>query len=217
MIWWFTLTLMWDPFGLQKNHDMEPPQTVWHIVVVASMAAWKWNVLCHWKRNHWRKRFIKRHFMFLMTQAMTRLIIIISKFSWKYIPWKLKSVTLWCGHPWFLIIRIERKNEFITDMLNKCDLFWFDMILPELLTRKHKNENINDAGKIENVPPDRVRNDCISNCKVTEACEMVGCDSSGNWYHLSCVKSKIVPKTKTWYCKSCRLETKRKNSMLVLN
>ena len=94
-------------------------------------------------------------------------------------------------------------------MFNKCDLFWFDIILPELLTRKHKNENINDAAKIENIPPDTVRNDCISNCKVTKACEMVGCDSCDNWYHLSCVKPKIVPKTKTWYCKSCRLDTKR--------
>ena len=39
-------------------------------------------------------------------------------------------------------------------MLNKCDLFWFDIILPELLTRKCENENINDTGKIENIPLD---------------------------------------------------------------
>ena len=54
----------------------------------------------------------------------------------------------------FLIIRIDRDDEFITDMLNKCDLFWFDIILPEFLTRKRENENINDTGKIENIPLD---------------------------------------------------------------
>ena len=36
-------------------------------------------------------------------------------------------------------------------MLNKCDLFWFDIFLPELLTRKHENENINNTGKTENI------------------------------------------------------------------
>ena len=102
----------------------------------------------------------------------------------------------------FLIICIDRDDEFITDILNKCDLFWFDIILPELLTRKHENENIKDTGKIENIPLDTARNDCIPNCKVTEACEMVGCDSCDNWFHLSCVKLKNVPKTKTWYCTS---------------
>ena len=29
----------------------------------------------------------------------------------------------------FLIIRIDRDDDFITDMLNKCYLFWFDFVL----------------------------------------------------------------------------------------
>ena len=66
-----------------------------------------------------------------------------------------------------LIICTDRDDEFITDILNKCDLFWFDMILPELLTRKRKNENVNDTRKIENIPLDAAINDCIPNCKVT--------------------------------------------------
>ena len=117
----------------------------------------------------------------------------------------------------FLIIRVGRNDEFINDILNRCDLFWFDIILPELLTRKCENENINDTGKIENIPLDTARNDCIPNFKVTEACEMVGCDSCVNWYHLSCVKLKNVPKTKTWCCTSCRLDKKQKNSLSTLN
>ena len=117
----------------------------------------------------------------------------------------------------FLIICIDRDDEFITDILNKCDLFWFDIILPELLTRKHENENIKDTGKIENIPLDTARNDCIPNCKVTEACGMERCDSCDNWYHLSCVKLKNVPKTKTWHCTSCRLDKKQKNSLTALN
>ena len=116
----------------------------------------------------------------------------------------------------FLIICIDRDDEFITGMLNKCDFFWFDIILPELLTRKRENENVKDTGKIENIPLDTARNDCIPNCKVTEACEMVVCDSCDNWYHLSCVKLKNVPKTKTWYCTSCRLDKKRKKYSVSL-
>ena len=71
----------------------------------------------------------------------------------------------------FLTICIDRNDEFITDMLNKCDLFQFDIILPELLTKKHENENINDIGKIKNMPLDTAKIDCIPNCKVTEVCE----------------------------------------------
>ena len=97
----------------------------------------------------------------------------------------------------FLIICIDRDDEFINDILNKCDLFWFDVILPKLLTRKRENENINDTGKIENIPLGTARNDCIPNCKVTEACEMIEWDSCDNSYHLSCVKLKNASKTKT--------------------
>ena len=48
----------------------------------------------------------------------------------------------------FLNIRIDRDDEFITEVLNKCDLFWFDIVSVELLTRKRENENINDTRKI---------------------------------------------------------------------
>ena len=48
----------------------------------------------------------------------------------------------------FLNIRIDRDDEFITEVLNKCDLFWFDIVSLELLTRKSENENINDTRKI---------------------------------------------------------------------
>ena len=74
--------------------------------------------------------------------------------------------------------------------------FKFDITLPELLTRKRESENINDTRKIENIPLDIARNECIPNCRVSEACELVGYDSWNNWYHL-CVKLKNVPKTKT--------------------
>ena len=86
----------------------------------------------------------------------------------------------------FLIICIDRNDEFIADMLKKCDLFQFDIILPELLTRKHENENINDTGKIKSITLDAAKNDCIPNCKVTEECKMVGCDFCDKWYHLMC-------------------------------
>ena len=86
--------------------------------------------------------------------------------------------------------------------LDKAHQYYFQVQLPELFTRKHENENINDTGKIENIPLNTATNDCIPNCKVSKACEMVGCHSCDNWYHLSCMKLKNVSKTKTWYCTS---------------
>ena len=77
-----------------------------------------------------------------------------------------------------------------------------------MLTKKRENENINNTGRIENIPVDTARNGCVPNYKVTKACEMGGCDSCNNWYQLSYVKLKNVPKTKTRYCTSYRLDKK---------
>ena len=30
--------------------------------------------------------------------------------------------------------------------------------------------------------------------------DMVACDKYDDWFHLTCVKLKKIPKTKTWYC-----------------
>ena len=87
-------------------------------------------------------------------------------------------------------------------------------MLSKLLTKKRENENINNTGRIENIPVDTARNGCVPNYKVTKACEMRGCDSCNNWYQLSYVKLKNVPKTKTRYCTSCRLDKKMKKRMV---
>ena len=75
---------------------------------------------------------------------------------------------------------VDRNFKFITDMLNKCNLFWFDIILSELLTKERETKNINDTGNMVNISLNTARNDCMPNCKVTDACEMVVCDSCDN-------------------------------------
>ena len=66
-------------------------------------------------------------------------------------------------------------------------LFWFNFTR---IVNQQKWKWEYDAGKIENIPLDTARNDCISNCKITEGCEMVGYDSCDNWYHLLLLKLK---------------------------
>ena len=34
--------------------------------------------------------------------------------------------------------------------------------------------------------------------------ESIGCDSCMEWVHLECAKLKKIPKTKFWYCPSCK-------------
>ena len=45
------------------------------------------------------------------------------------------------------------------------------------------------------------------NCQRPEEGDMVGCDNptcSYQWFHLSCLKLKSLPKCTHWYCPDCR-------------
>ena len=48
----------------------------------------------------------------------------------------------------FLVIRIEKDQEFINAMIEKCDSFWKEVIFPELMTQSIENS----TKSIESVP-----------------------------------------------------------------
>lgn len=87
--------------------------------------------------------------------------------------------------------------------------FYKVAILPELLgrwfTRSSVMPTVDDRG-------DSSYNYCY--CK-EELGQMVHCDNNekcphGEWFHLSCLKLKNVPRVKKWYCPRCCKELKRK-------
>lgn len=94
------------------------------------------------------------------------------------------------------IERVLRDQPFIEEMLQKLNLFFMNVILPELMARRLKDRDQNNntidiicvCGKAENYD------------------DMIACKSGHckvEWYHLKCVGLKKVPQ-KTWSCLTCR-------------
>ena len=103
----------------------------------------------------------------------------------------------------FFVIRTEKDQDFINAMIEKCDSFWKEVILPELMTRSIENS----TKSIESVPGPSNIEKTYCFCKTTDVNrEMVGCDRCDQWFHPKCLKLKKLPTTKSWYCPSC--ETK---------
>ena len=105
-----------------------------------------------------------------------------------------------------VIFRIEKDQSFIDNMYEKCDRFWMIFILPELVT--HKLEDRSHATQSTSTSVSTVESNkqyCVLNRKrAGEQDEMVGCDSCDNWFHPVCIGLKTLPKSKQWYCKSCK-------------
>ena len=73
----------------------------------------------------------------------------------------------------FLVIRIEKDQDFVNAMIEKCDSYWKEVILPELMTRSIESS----TKSIESVsgPSNIEKTYCI--CKTIDVNrEMVGCD-----------------------------------------
>ena len=55
-------------------------------------------------------------------------------------------------------------------------------------------------------------------CQGPEEGEMVGCDNSEcsyKWFHLSCLKMKVPPKSKYWFCPDCRKISSQKKKRKI--
>lgn len=68
--------------------------------------------------------------------------------------------------------------------------FWFNIILPGWLTKKHEYQNTNKTGNIVNIPLDIARNVCIKWVNETSVIPEI----TGTTYYVW--NWEIVPKTK---------------------
>ena len=94
----------------------------------------------------------------------------------------------------FLVIRIEKDQEFINAMIEKCDSFWKEVIFPELMTRSIENS----TKSIESVPGPSNIEKTYCFCKTTDVNrETVVCDKCNQWFHPKCLKLKKLPATKS--------------------
>nr|XP_047137738.1 uncharacterized protein LOC124814271 [Hydra vulgaris] len=97
----------------------------------------------------------------------------------------------------FVVLGTYKDTLFINDMIKKQEIFWENVILPELLTRKLKlscsNIHQNNSSIMSQF--------CI--CNGPEDGSMVGCDCCNQWYYIKCLNLKKLPTSKTWYCKKC--------------
>ena len=105
-----------------------------------------------------------------------------------------------------VITRVMGNDNYIDEMNVKIESFWRFSVLPELLTRREENKPAPQM--LKDMANDVQRTYCV--CKsFSEEGDMVGCDKCDQWFHISCLKLKRLPKAKTWYCKDCSLTMKK--------
>ena len=112
--------------------------------------------------------------------------------------------------PSLFVTRIDYNPEFLSRCVEESINFYRVAVLPELLGRWFTRSV---------VMPDSATDDRDSNqynycyCKEERGGEMIHCDNDncpyGEWFHLSCLRLKKAPRTKTWHCPQCRKEVKK--------
>ncbi len=101
---------------------------------------------------------------------------------------------------WMYHTTVLRNDGFIDSMLVVLKQFTEKNIVPELMTRQlehglEKPKLLSDS-----------KSYCICNSKHSDTETWIGCDAvdcKREWFHLSCLKLKRIPKG-IWYCKECR-------------
>ena len=110
------------------------------------------------------------------------------------------------------IERIYADDSLWTTALDKAKKFWVVAILPELLGKWFTRPPTN-APQTEDAV-DAAGEPLLCYCKTAEKGDhMVGCDNEKcpfKWFHLKCLNLKNLPKSKQWYCPTCRKEKKGK-------
>ena len=105
------------------------------------------------------------------------------------------------GH--IIVDRIEVDPAYITATVPKLHLFWEKHVFRELQSHAIQNKQPKETSKSSHCScgqPDNVD-------------QMVGCDSLDcpiEWYHWSCVGITTKPRTKRWYCPSCKSHQAKK-------
>ena len=124
--------------------------------------------------------------------------------------------------------RILRDEAFFTAALEKTSSFYVYGVLPEVLGKWYTKQPVlptDEPGPSDTTEPESVaqNDDLVSEqqddymdtslwcyCRKPENEEMIACDYPGcsiEWYHITCLKLKVVPKGK-WYCPDCRKKFK---------
>ena len=95
----------------------------------------------------------------------------------------------------FFVLRIEKDQDFINAMIEKCDSFWKEVILPKLMTRSIENS----TKLIESMPgpPNIEKTYCFYETTDVNR-EIVGCNKCDQWFHPKCLKLKKLPTIKSW-------------------
>ena len=100
---------------------------------------------------------------------------------------------------WLHITETERDVQFMTNVSGVLQNFYIQNILPEVLTRNIENS----TPKIFDGQRDKLY--CFCNSPYSSDETWIGCDSEKfkwEWFHLSCVNLKRVPRN-NWYCPDC--------------
>lgn len=100
-----------------------------------------------------------------------------------------------------IIVRITIDKDFCQKLINKCDSFVKNSVIPELVTRELENQPVPDQEPANINQSDRTW--CI--CSEPEYGRMVRCDGDlcpYEWFHYHCVNVRRKPRGQ-WFCTSC--------------
>lgn len=133
-----------------------------------------------------------RYFSQIQTQMLTTNI-------------SLCDFVVWTPHL-MITCSVELNNEFCRFVSMRSEMFFKNVILPELLTRRIMNNitPINTLPSSSNEPDEKIY--CYCQKSYREGVTMIGCDNEKcfyQWFHLTCLKRKTIPKG-IWYCKDCK-------------
>ena len=105
----------------------------------------------------------------------------------------------------YIVESIPYDQPFMENVIKKCDCFFNDHVLPEILTQAL----IHDTSAAGNQPEENADQDdeplyCI--CNQPESGRMIQCDNESceiSWFHFPCVSIRRKPKGK-WFCDECK-------------
>lgn len=118
------------------------------------------------------------------------------------------------------IQRIYPDEPFITSVLKLCNTFIKTGILPEVIGKYYSKDPVLNITSLDqdqdNKDPETDQDEllwCYCRQPECEGQEMIACDDNTcriQWFHISCLRLKKVPKGK-WFCPDCRkLKSKTK-------
>ncbi|KAH7958673.1 hypothetical protein HPB49_004137 [Dermacentor silvarum] len=107
----------------------------------------------------------------------------------------------------FVTLRVYKVSSLCKSMVQRCQLYFECVVLPELCFSHWTNRGSCDTSEEEaqdSEPPTDVLY-CV--CRKPESGKMIRCDSGSckfKWFHFDCVNLQRAPRAKKWYCAECK-------------